>query len=114
MAITDSASIFPGQGGKQTFAMIGGQTSGDIDVSLNDSFAVVLTSETGTNAVQVEQSFDLVNWKPLGVKLAAAGDTLKIDDSDAPHGYIRLVQTGTGSCIVTIVGFPSHSQRIKL
>jgi hypothetical protein len=108
MADPSAKLLQPGFGGAIQLSLSNGQTSLAIDMSRVDCFAVVLTSETGVNSTQVQQSFDKgVNWANLGSALASAGNTLKQDITDGPHGLIRVVQTGAGSGVVTIVGWPT-------
>jgi hypothetical protein len=101
--------LLPGFGGRTTITLSDTDTSDTYDMSLCESFAAVLTDETGTSSVQPEQSFDGANWATLGSALASEGNTLKQDHTDGPHGLIRFVQTGSGSAVITLVGFPLSS-----
>lgn len=106
MTVANPTVLLPGFGGAITVSLSNTQTSARIDLSMVGMFAAVLTSEVGTNSTQLQQSFDGTNWANLGSALAAAGDTGKYDITDGPFGFIRVVQTGSGSGVVTIVGWP--------
>jgi hypothetical protein len=99
-------SLLPGFGGRTTITLSDTETSDSFDMSMCESFAVVLTDETGTSSVQMQQSFDGVKWASLGAALATEGDTQKYDVTDGPHGLIRFDQTGSGTAVITLVGFP--------
>lgn len=73
--------------------------SDEIDVSKVESLVVNLisTSEGGSVSVQVEQTFDRVNWASLGSPITSLSAPLKLDITDRPFGIIRLTATWDGS-----------------
>jgi len=99
-------ALLPGFGGRTTITLSDTENSDTFDMSMCESFAVTLTDETGTSSVQMKQSFDGVTWTSLGAALAAEGDVQKYDITDGPHGLLRFDQTGTGTAVLTLVGFP--------
>ena len=105
MAAADNVLLLPGFGGKYQISLSNTQTSGAIDMSRCSQFAVGLTSEVGANSGQLQQSFDGATWTNLGAAMANAGTFIKYDLTDGPHGLVRIVQTGAGSGVFTLVGF---------
>jgi hypothetical protein len=99
--------LLPGFGGRQTITLLVNDDSDIFDLSLCEAFAVQMTAETGSTSVQIEQSFDGVNWVALGAAITVVGTTQKYDITDKPHGLIRLNGTGAGGTgsVMTLVGF---------
>src|SRR6266403_4771634 len=111
-----SVQLLTGYGSRYTSEAITGAASGTvgqdtIDTSTVAQFAIQVKSVTtpGASTVQVEQTFDGVNWASLGSPVAIAlGTIIRFPVTNGPYGEIRIKVIDAAAAVVVtfvVVGF---------
>lgn len=104
----------PGFGGKytsETFAATDTAGLDTIDCSRCAQLAFQVTSSGATGNIDIEQTFDGVNWVSFIADLAITNGTVALKDiTDGPFGVLRINPTDltAGTCSVVIVGYPAQ------
>lgn len=106
--------VLPGIGGQyvsETFTAITSASAGldTLDLSRCGMFSIQLGSGQGQGSVQMQQSFNGVNWANYGTALTVTsnGAVSLFDLTDGPFGMQRITTSLTlGTCRVTVTGYP--------
>lgn len=106
--------VLPGLGGQytsETFTAVTSASAGldTLDLSRAAMFAVQFGSSQGQGSVQLQQSFNGLNWASFGPSITVSSNSAiqLFSIGSGPFGMMRILTSLTaGTCRLTVTAYP--------
>ena len=107
-----NVNMLPGFGNSYTSESISGTNGPNAGLDVLDTtkcpqFAAQVEAVTGSPTIQLQTTFDGVNWTNLGSAISAVKGTVAVfSHGSGPYGKVRITVNGSSTAAtITLVGF---------